>query len=77
MKRILLIVALVASTLGAQESAKKGTKPEAKVVDPVCGMTVDPKTAGKSVYKGKIYYFCSRSEKQQFDKTPEKYLAKK
>jgi Cu+-exporting ATPase len=47
------------------------------VVDPVCGMTVDPKTADKSVYKGKTYYFCSRSEKQQFDKTPEKYLAKK
>jgi YHS domain-containing protein len=77
MKRILLIVALAASTLSAQESAKKPVKPEAKVVDPVCGMTVDPKTADKSVYKGKTYYFCSRSEKQQFDKTPEKYVAKK
>lgn len=77
MKRMLLIVALATSTLGAQESAKKTAKPEAKVVDPVCGMTVDPKTADKSVYKGKTYYFCSRSEKQQFDKTPEKYLAKK
>lgn len=77
MKRILLIVALAASTLSADESAKKTPKPEAKVVDPVCGMTVDPKTADKSVYKGKTYYFCSRSEKQQFDKTPEKYLAKK
>lgn len=77
MKRILLIVALAAGMLSAQESAKKPAKPEAKVVDPVCGMAVDPKTAEKSVYKGKTYYFCSRSEKQQFDKTPEKYLAKK
>ena len=77
MKRILLTVALAAFTLSAEESAKKAAKPEAKAVDPVCGMTVDPKTADKSVYKGKTYYFCSRSEKRQFDKTPEKYLAKK
>ncbi|MBN9657120.1 MAG: YHS domain-containing protein [Acidobacteria bacterium] len=70
-------MALAACILSAQESPKKAAKPEAKVVDPVCGMTVDPKTADKSVYKGKTYYFCSRSEKQQFDKTPEKYLVKK
>lgn len=77
MKRMFLTMALAACILSAQESTKKAAKPEAKVVDPVCGMTVDPKTADKSVYKGKTYYFCSRSEKQQFDKTPEKYLAKK
>lgn len=46
-----------------------------RVVDPVCGMDVDPATAAaKSVYKGKTYYFCAKDEKDQFDKDPEKYL---
>ncbi|HVG08240.1 MAG TPA: YHS domain-containing protein [Thermoanaerobaculia bacterium] len=45
------------------------------VVDPVCGMEVDPATAaGTSLYAGKTYYFCSKDEKAQFDKEPEKYL---
>ena len=43
--------------------------------DPVCGMDVDPKTAaGKSEFKGQIYYFCSPGCKASFDKDPEKYL---
>jgi YHS domain-containing protein len=45
------------------------------MVDPVCGMDVDPATAAAtSVYKGKTYYFCAKDEKVQFDKDPEKYL---
>jgi len=45
------------------------------MVDPVCGMDVDPATAaGTSVYEGKTYYFCSKDEKAQFDKDPKKYL---
>jgi len=43
--------------------------------DPVCGMTVDPKTAaGTSEYKGQTYYFCSKGCKAQFDKDPEKFV---
>jgi YHS domain-containing protein len=43
--------------------------------DPVCGMDVDPKTAaGKSEYKGQIYYFCSLDCKQEFDADPEKFI---
>jgi transcriptional regulator GlxA family with amidase domain len=42
---------------------------------PVCEMEVDAKVALKSVYKGKTYYFCSADHKQQFDATPEKFLA--
>ena len=56
------------------EQKQAGKKMEAKVVDPVCGMEVDPKTSEKAVYKGKTYYFCSRSEKESFEKSPEKYL---
>ena len=47
-------------------------------LDPVCGMTVDPKTAaGKSEYQGKTYYFCSLGCKAAFDKDPERFLNSK
>ncbi len=43
--------------------------------DVVCGMMVDPKSAaGKSEYKGKTYYFCSKGCKASFDKEPDKYI---
>jgi P-type Cu+ transporter len=43
------------------------TKSE-QFVDPVCGMTVDPKTAaGESERDGMRYYFCSRGCKEKFD----------
>jgi Cu+-exporting ATPase len=46
--------------------------------DPVCGMDVEEGTAaGKSVYKGQTYYFCSTGCKAAFDKDPEKYLGGK
>ena len=41
---------------------------------PVCDMDVDPKSAHKSVYQGKTYYFCMDSHKAAFDAAPEKYL---
>ena len=45
------------------------------VVDPVCGMEIDPQTAaGSSQYMGKTYYFCSPGCKQDFDKDPERYV---
>jgi P-type Cu+ transporter len=33
--------------------------------------------AGKSVYKGKTYYFCCAGCKPEFDKNPEKYVGQK
>jgi membrane fusion protein, copper/silver efflux system len=51
--------------------------PEDYVLDPVCGMGVDPKKAGeKSTYKGQTYYFCNPSCKESFLKNPSKYLVK-
>ena len=45
--------------------------------DPVCGMSVDPKTATiKSVYQGKTYYFCSPGDKKTFEQDPGKYVGK-
>lgn len=47
---------------------------DAQPLCPVCSMDVDPKTAPKSLHKGKTYYFCSPEHKQQFDAAPQKWL---
>jgi YHS domain-containing protein len=58
-------------TAGATEVAP------GKVADPVCGMEVDPATAAaQATYAGKTYYFCTKEEKAQFEKEPEKYVGK-
>ena len=43
--------------------------------DPVCGMFVDPKTAPKSEWEGKTFYFCSLEDKATFDKDPGSYAS--
>jgi P-type Cu+ transporter len=44
------------------------------VIDPVCGMKVDPaQAAAKSEHGGKTYYFCWEGCRQKFDAAPEKY----
>jgi P-type Cu+ transporter len=52
------------------------TELETKVaLDPVCGMTVDPKSAaGSYEYKGKTYYFCNPHCLHRFREDPEKFL---
>jgi Cu+-exporting ATPase len=45
-------------------------------IDPVCGMTVDPKTALSSEWNGRQIYFCNPSCKQKFDTNPAAYLQK-
>jgi Cu+-exporting ATPase len=47
-------------------------------VDPVCGMTVDEKSAaGKSTHNGVDYYFCAPSCKEKFDADPQRYAQAK
>ena len=44
------------------------------MIDPVCGMTVDPnKSAGKADYQGHTYYFCSSSCLGKFQADPSKF----
>ena len=44
-------------------------------LDPVCGMTVTKENAACSYdYKGKTYYFCAASCKDDFAAGPDKYL---
>ncbi|HET6978485.1 MAG TPA: heavy metal translocating P-type ATPase [Pyrinomonadaceae bacterium] len=47
----------------------------AAVLDPVCGMTVDPENAaGSFAYQGKTYYFCSTHCLHRFRENPESFL---
>ncbi|MBI5261494.1 MAG: heavy metal translocating P-type ATPase [Bradyrhizobium sp.] len=48
-----------------------------KVLDPVCGMTVDPATSKHRFdYQGKTYHFCSAGCRTKFAADPGKYLDK-
>lgn len=46
----------------------------AKAIDPTCRCEVDTKTAPKTEYNGKTYYFCCPICKDVFEKEPEKYV---
>lgn len=45
------------------------------VKDVVCGM-IKPKEQmpSKSIYNGKVYYFCTEMDKQIFDKHPNRWI---
>ncbi len=43
-------------------------------MDPVCGMTIEEKTAAATAsYEGRTYHFCSAGCKSKFEKEPKKY----
>ena len=48
---------------------------QSKVVDPVCGMTVDPaRAAGHVDYQGQTYYFCGRGCVEKFRANPAEFI---
>jgi Cu+-exporting ATPase len=48
---------------------------QARAIDPVCGMTVDPdRTPHRHVHDGQTYYFCAAGCLRKFAAEPEKYL---
>jgi Cu+-exporting ATPase len=50
-------------------------EPAQGVVDPVCGMTIDPADAvGHHDHKGQRYYFCAESCLERFRGNPEQFL---
>ena len=62
-------------------SSTKFHKPDDKttlaVIDPVCGMTVDPDSAaGSYEFNGQTYYFCSTPCLLKFREDPERFLNK-
>jgi Cu+-exporting ATPase len=57
------------------ETTSHVAEPAQGVVDPVCGMTIDPADAvGHLDYKGRTYYFCAESCLEQFRDNPEQFL---
>ena len=60
-----------------KSAVKVRIAPPVQVVDPVCGMKIDPKTAAaSSTHEGKTYWFCSKDEKVKFDTNPAAYVKK-
>jgi Cu+-exporting ATPase len=54
---------------------KNGINSAQAVVDPVCGMKVDPhRTKHRAQYGGRTYYFCSEGCRNKFAAAPEQYL---
>ena len=49
-----------------------------KIIDPVCGMGVEPgRTKLVSVHKGHTYWFCAKTCRRAFEADPNKYLEPK
>ena len=46
------------------------------VIDPVCGMTVDPRKSLSLERDGKTWHFCSAGCRTKFQKDPERYIIK-
>ncbi len=52
-----------------------GTQPTATVLDPVCGMSVDPtRTAHHAEHAGHTYHFCSAHCRSKFEGNPQAYV---
>jgi YHS domain-containing protein len=57
------------------EWAPKPARAE-RVLDPVCGMRIDPETAAATTtYNGVTYYFCAAVCKQRFDADPTRFTS--
>jgi YHS domain-containing protein len=61
---------------GQVDEMMSANRPErAKVVDPVCGMTVDPtKAAAHRVCGSTDFWFCNVGCAEQFDKDPDRFI---
>ncbi|RJQ78138.1 MAG: YHS domain-containing protein [Desulfobacteraceae bacterium] len=44
------------------------------IIDPVCGMEVDPVKAVKTCYNGIELYFCTDTCKNRFESAPQDYV---
>ncbi|MFW9873253.1 MAG: heavy metal translocating P-type ATPase [Candidatus Thorarchaeota archaeon] len=44
-----------------------------KVIDPVCGMKIDPRRAIEYEYNGKIYHFCNPNCEAHFKRDPDRF----
>jgi Cu+-exporting ATPase len=60
----------------AREAAMTETSNASKVLDPVCGMTIDPvRSAGSHDHGGRSYFFCSQGCLDKFKSSPSRYIS--
>lgn len=63
---------------GHGHGAGESIPDDGRVLDPVCGMRVDPLTAKhRFAYKGHEYFFCGGRCRERFEAEPEKFLKPK
>lgn len=62
--------------MGSMHGMDHGKASQGPAVDPVCGMTVDPKTAATATHEGVTYHFCSEEDRAKFLKDPAAYVKK-
>jgi YHS domain-containing protein len=58
---------------GDEGNKAQRTPPETDV-DPVCRMSVRTDGAKSSVYRGRVYYFCSAQHRDAFEAEPARYV---
>jgi YHS domain-containing protein len=64
--------AATAATAG--RDAARRPAPPTDVADLKCTTTIDPKTAPRMLYQGRMYYFCSEQDRGVFAKDPAEYV---
>jgi Cu+-exporting ATPase len=83
---VIAVMALVTLVTGCGQKEEQAQVKEttedvqvasAKVVDPVCGMSIDAEAAVVAEHRGETYHFCSADCQEQFLQDPAKYMAKK
>ena len=72
---IILTVVVLTAAMSGFAQAKKAEKHE-KAKDPVCGMMVEKDPKLSTSYRGETYFFCSRTDLDEFRKSPDKYVKK-
>ena len=59
-----------------QENKEEPMSNQSTVVDPVCGMSIEPDSAASSIeHEGTTYYFCSTHCAASFERDPAKYAS--
>ena len=57
-----------------QAPRRKAPETSEKVLDPVCGMLVQPDSPFKTIYEGRDFAFCCQRCLESFQRQPERYL---
>jgi YHS domain-containing protein len=72
----LMVVFILLLGLSLGYGQQKRPRPE-KVRDVVCGLMVEKNPELSAAYKGQTYYFCTKRDRDEFKKNPQKYVKDK